>query len=150
MSRLRAANIFAPGREAPIVEEEPLAKRPRLGEAAAAGPWADETPPWACEGAAVTIRGAEGEEPDSCGVIVQRCGSSCVVRLPRSGEEHCVATSKLLPVAPKVGNTVRVVAGDSCGCTGALVGFAGAEGVVRIGTMSYQTLTMAQLAVIAS
>merc|ERR1719291_94111 len=121
---------------------------PRLGEGAAER-WGDEAPPWACEGAAVVVRGAGGEGPDAGGTIVQRCGSSCVVRLAR-GEEVSVPTPRLLPVAPKVGATVRVIDGDWNSCTGTLVGLAGAKGVVQIGKMSYQTLPMAQLAVLAS
>ena len=54
-----------------------------------------------------------------------------------------------MPVVPSVGVSVRVIAGDRCGCQGTLVGLAGADGVVQIGKMSYETVSMSKLIVIA-
>jgi len=129
---------------------QPPAKRPRLVEAEAqsTSAWTQEVPPWATAGAAVTLR--EGGQE---GVVLRARGSTCTIRLLNgdgAGEERELATPALLPVSPRVGADVRVVAGERCGCQGKLVGLAGADGVVQIAGMSYETLPMGQLAVLAS
>jgi len=116
-------------------------------------------PPWAVEGAAVTVCDEQEDGTRLDGVILRANVDSCTVRLPRrgggalSGEdltvEQVVATPRLLPVIPKVGANVKVVAGDRSGCHGTLVGLAGPKGVVQIGGLSYETLPMSQLVVVA-
>eukprot|EP00931_Biecheleriopsis_adriatica_P026252 TRINITY_DN15995_c0_g2_i1.p1 TRINITY_DN15995_c0_g2~~TRINITY_DN15995_c0_g2_i1.p1 ORF type:complete len:1007 (-),score=272.94 TRINITY_DN15995_c0_g2_i1:63-2756(-) len=112
----------------------------------------DEAPAWVTEGAAVRVRSGAQELP---GAIVDVCGDSCTVRLASEGSDAGVVEKEfplpaLLPVAPEVGQSVKVVGGDRTGCMGKLVGLAGAEGVVQIGGMQYVTLPMGQLAVLAS
>jgi len=146
--------------------DAPAAKRQRMseapttqGEAGIAGltvaaasdghgrdsAWTAEVPPWAVEGAAVVVREGGLE-----GAIVRASGALCTVRLTRSQVEQDFATPALLPCTPTVGSSVRVVGGDRTGCIGTLVGLAGADGVVQIGKMSYETVPMSHLAVLSS
>ncbi|CAK9000479.1 unnamed protein product [Durusdinium trenchii] len=108
-------------------------------------------PPWLTEGAAVRVRGEELP-----GAILEVKGDTCRVQLERAGDkgttlvEEELPLSALVPVAPEIGLCVKVVSGDRIGCTGKLVGLAGAEAVVQIGGMCYETLPMGQIAVVAS
>eukprot|EP00930_Biecheleria_cincta_P100484 TRINITY_DN92119_c0_g1_i1.p1 TRINITY_DN92119_c0_g1~~TRINITY_DN92119_c0_g1_i1.p1 ORF type:complete len:1012 (+),score=235.42 TRINITY_DN92119_c0_g1_i1:57-3038(+) len=127
----------------------------RLGAAPGSGYFGDEAPPWVTEGAAVRVR--REQSADLPGVIMAISGDTCTVRLelPRPGSEPDVVEEELplpslLPESPAVGKSVKVVGGDRTGCMGKLVGLAGSEGVVQIGGMSYVTLPMSQLAVIAA
>eukprot|EP00435_Cladocopium_sp_Y103_P063298 s367_g24.t2 len=117
----------------------PPAKKPKL------------VPSWLTEGAAVRIRG-DAELP---GAIVKVKGETCRVQVEREANgatevvEEELPFSALIPVAPEIGSSVKVVAGDRIGCTGKLVGLAGPEAVVQIGGMCYETLPMGQIAVVA-
>merc|ERR1712048_301316 len=95
----------------------------------------------------VIIRAEHGNEADVECTIVRTGKSSCAVRINSSGIQRDVSTPQLLPMTPKVGATVKVVAGDRCGCHGTLVGLAGAEAVVQF-PMFAVTLPMSELAVL--
>lgn len=152
--------------EAPIIQRAPVKRartsEPAIGTVAATSAepaklWSvgDAVPLWVTEGAAVLVRDVAGEPMDPGsqeGVIVRVSGGSCIVRLSRGAlaVERELATHALLPVTPAVGANVKVVAGDRSGCYGMLVGLAGGQGVVQIGKMSYETMPMNQLAVLAS
>jgi len=164
-------NEFAPAQEAPIIERPPV-KKQRLNDAdpediaGANSNWNEEAPPWATAGAAVMVRSEQADASNMSGVVVKVRGTSCTVRLlvgDRAGlagqgglagggfaVERDFPTSALLPVVPTVGAMVKVVAGDRLGCHGTMVGLAGSEGVVQIGKMSYETVPMSQLAVLAT
>lgn len=146
---------FATVKRKPIPEDT-LAKRQRTAEQA--GPISGHTaawdnsaggaPLWATEGIAVLVSGAGGSEE---GVIVRANSGSCTVRLTRDGVpvEGEFATPSLMPKTPTAGAVVKVVGGDRTGCHGTMVGLAGGQGVVQIGKMSYETLPMNQIAVLA-
>eukprot|EP00928_Gymnodinium_smaydae_P065149 TRINITY_DN4832_c0_g1_i2.p1 TRINITY_DN4832_c0_g1~~TRINITY_DN4832_c0_g1_i2.p1 ORF type:complete len:1050 (+),score=202.78 TRINITY_DN4832_c0_g1_i2:229-3378(+) len=163
-------SAFTPANEASTIERSAKRARVAIGTPVVATPvsshaalatravatagWSD-APPWATEGAAVLVRGEEENAAVIDGVIIRASGASCVVRLQGGGAaghsvERDIPTPRLLPVAPTVGATVQVVAGDRKGCRGTLVGLAGTEGVVQIGKMSYETLSMSFLTVMAT
>ncbi|CAE7737245.1 unnamed protein product, partial [Symbiodinium pilosum] len=115
----------------------PAAKKPKL------------VPAWLTEGAAVQVRGAQA------GTILEVKGDLCRVRTLRlEGDvvreaEEMLPLPALIPVAPEVGRSVKVVAGDRTGIIGKLVGLAGAEAVLQIAGMCYETLPMTQIAVVS-
>ncbi|CAE7362611.1 unnamed protein product [Symbiodinium natans] len=117
----------------------PAAKKPRI------------VPAWLTEGAAVQVRGEAHAE----GTILEVKGDICRVRILRSegGDarevEEVLPLPAMIPVAPDIGRSVKVVAGDRTGVIGKLVGLAGAEAVVQIGGMCYETLPMTQIAVVS-
>lgn len=125
-----------------FVDVGPPAKKPKL------------VPSWLTEGAAVRIRGDCGDA-ELPGAIVKVKGETCQVQVEREANgatevvEEELPFSALIPVAPEIGSSVKVVAGDRIGCTGKLVGLAGPEAVVQIGGMCYETLPMGQIAVVA-
>merc|ERR1711924_484858 len=102
-------------------------------------------------GARVTVRAEHAGGADADGVIIRARGATCTVRFLLKGlaTERDFSTPALLPAAPEVGATVKVVGGDRTGCQGTLVGLAGSDGVVQIGKMSYETLPMSMLVVLA-
>lgn len=123
--------------------------------------WNAELPLWATEGAAVTVRREQDTGVDEVGAILSMTGTVALVRLISSasgggmagtglGKERSLPTSMLIPVAPQVGASVKVVSGNRNGCFGSLVGLAGQNGVVQIGTLNYETLPMSHLVVLAS
>merc|ERR1712014_258212 len=112
-----------------FLAEMQVAKKPRLDPEAGGGnmssvasaaaeaddveAWAD-MPPWLVDGAGVIIRAEHGNEADVECTIVRTGKSSCAVRINSSGIQRDVSTPQLLPMTPKVGATVKVVAGDRC------------------------------------
>lgn len=157
-------NEFAPEQEAGPLIQKKAVKRRRLNsdDGSTAPAWSTEALLWATAGCAVTVHEGRAGETGMLGVILSVVGGSCSVRLRLGDDQRGGAagaglvverefpTAALRPVEPKVGNTVKVVAGARSGCTGTLVGLAGADGVVQIGTMSYETLPMKHMAVVAS
>jgi len=147
---------------------EPSAKRRRIDTAAAAAAavamqpgvavasWGGDAASWATEGAAVLVRNLlQADVPDVEGTVVRATGSTCTVRIHIAGGggatvERDVPLPSLVPVAPTVGATVKVLVGDRQGCLGELVGLAGDKGVVQIGRMFYETLPMSHLVVMAA
>jgi len=121
------------------------AKRPKL------------VPSWLVEGAAVHVRRGVA---DVIGTILEIKGDLCRVRtlqpapqgsdLGAEEREEMLPLPAILPVAPEIGRSVKVVAGDRTGIIGKLVGLAGTEAVVQIGGMCYETLPMTQIAVVSN
>jgi len=134
-----------------VHDPSPPQKRQKL--ATGSGFFGEQAPAWITEGAAVKV--ARGQA-HLTGAIVDIRGDICVVRLevPTGGATEVVEEQfplpALLPVEPQAGSSVKVVGGDRTGCFGKLVGLAGSEGVVQIGGMSYVTLPMSQIAVLAA
>merc|ERR1712054_277862 len=142
---------------------EQVTKKRRVDDAGS-GPlaWNAELPAWFTEGAAVTVRKEQNVGVDEVGAIVSITGSVASVRIISSdgsaggmagsglGKERSLPTSMLIPVAPQVGASVKVVSGNKSGCFGTLVGLAGTNGVVQIGSLNYDTLPLNQLVVLAS
>lgn len=123
----------------------PPAKKPKL------------VPSWVIEGAAVHVRRGAA---DITGTILEIKGDVCRVRtlqpapqgsdLGAEEREEMLPLPAILPVAPEIGRSVKVVAGDRTGIIGKLVGLAGTEAVVQIGGMCYETLPMTQIAVVSN
>lgn len=154
-------STFEKQAEARVVGQAPKKRRlddPDAGPAA----WIADLPPWATEGAAVTVRNEYATAVEELGVILSLTGNVASVRLLSSaadsgmagsvlGKERAVPTSMLIPVTPKVGASVKVVSGNRSGCQGTLVGLAGtSQGVVQIGSLNYDTMPLNQLVVLAS
>lgn len=153
--------------EARLIEIAPVQKKRRTGSDAGAikAMWGgDDVPPWATESAAVSVRSEGHVSTEQIGIITRLTGTVASVRLMLGdkkaltgglaggmlSEERDFPISKLMPVAPQVGASVKVVAGKSSGLVGNLVGLAGDKGVVQIGKIQYETLPMSHLAVTAS
>lgn len=138
-------------------------KKRRLDDVDPRGPlaWIADLPPWATEGAAVTVRREQDTGVDEVGAIISMTDNVALVRLISSagggsmagtglGQERSLPTSMLIPVAPQVGANVKVVSGKCSGCFGTLEGLAGPNGVVKIANLNYETLPMSHLVVLAS
>jgi len=150
-----ASGFFTFGEFAPrqvVHDPSPPQKRQKLATGSG-GFFGEQAPAWITEGAAVKV--ARGQA-HLTGAIVDIKGDICVVRLevPTGGATEVVEEQfplpALLPVEPQPGSSVKVVGGERTGCFGKLVGLAGSEGVVQIGGMSYVTLPMSQIAVLAT
>jgi len=127
--------------------------------------WGTELPPWVTEGVAVSLRKESAAADDEVGVIMKVTGTIASIRLSIGetgfltgrggaagggfGKEMDVPTSQLVPIAPKVGSTVKVVSGRSEGAFGKLTGITGTSGIVQIGSLNYETLPLNQVAVLA-
>jgi len=152
--------------EARMIEIAPVKRRRTASDAGAIkSVWGgDDVPPWATESAAVSVRNEGHATSEQIGIITRLTGTVATVMLMLGdkkaltgglaggalSEERDFPISKLLPVAPQVGASVKVVAGRSSGLQGTLVGLAGDKGVVQIGKIQYETLPMSHLAVTAS
>jgi len=150
-----------------LIAQEPESKKRRL-EDTSSDPkaWSADLPPWVTEGAAITVRKEHVTAVDEVGVILRVTGRVATVRLILGetagltgtggmagaglGREADLPISMLLPVAPTVGSSVKVISGKHRDCQGKLVGLAGPSGVVQIGSLNYETVPLNHIAVLAS